>query len=384
MAKILLSANTDWYLYNFRLTLAKELRQQGNDVILLSPPGIFKDRLEADGFQWMSFPLSRRGVNPISEIQSIVRLAKIYKTFQPDLVHHHTIKCVLYGTLAAKIAGVPAVVNSITGRGFVFSSTEPLAILLKPLIGLIYKFAFSFASTWVIFENKTDLAFFLENKFIDKERTRLIPGVGVDTKRFSETSRPDANPIVLLATRMLWDKGVGVFVEAAKLVNIRNKKAHFVLVGDVDEGNPGSIRKNTLEQWHNEKIVDWLGFREDLPSIYSSCSIFAFPTMYGEGVPTVLLEASACSRPLIATDVPGCRDVIAYGINGLLVPPNDPQALADAIEKLLANPGLRDDMGKAGRKLALEKFSLDKIIDQTMDVYRKALGMVFSRNVDER
>jgi glycosyltransferase involved in cell wall biosynthesis len=226
----------------------------------------------------------------------------------------------------------------------------------------------------VIFENTTDLAFFLENKLVTSGQAILIPGVGVDTKRFHETNRPDDNPIILLATRMLWDKGVGVFAEAAKLINKQGKKARFVLVGGVDEGNPASIDRKTLEKWHADQVVEWLGFREDMPILYSSCSIFTFPTMYGEGVPTVLLEASACSRPLIATDVPGCRDVVTHGINGLLVPPQDPQALADAIETLLADPERCAEMGKAGRQLALDKFSLDKIIDQTLMVYQKALG----------
>jgi glycosyltransferase involved in cell wall biosynthesis len=374
MPKILLFANTDWYLYNFRLSLAKELRQRGNDVILLSPPGEFSNRLQEEGFQWISFPLSRRGVNPFKEVRSIIKLLQTYRTLQPDLVHHHTIKCVLYGTLAATFTRIPAIVNSITGRGFIFSSTNPLAIILKPVVKLIYKMSFSFARIKVIFENKTDLVFFLENKLLEREQVNLIPGVGVDIKRFYETSKSDANPIILLATRMLWDKGVGVFVDAAKLVNKQQKRARFVLVGGVDEGNPGSINKETLEQWHNKQIVEWWGFREDMPSIYSSCTIFSFPTMYGEGVPTVLLEASACSRPLIATDVPGCRDVVTHGVNGLLVPPKNPQALAKAIESLLTNPNLRTEMGKAGRRLAQEKFSLEKIIEQTLDVYQKALG----------
>jgi glycosyltransferase involved in cell wall biosynthesis len=374
MPRILLFANTDWYIYNFRLGLAKELRSQGYEVILLSPHGDFKDRLQAEGFQWIPFPLSRKGVNPFKEIWSVVRLVQIYKTFRPDLVHHHTIKCVLYGTLAAICVKIPAIVNSITGRGFIFSSTGTLAILLKPLIKSIYRVIFPFARTRVIFENTTDLAFFLENKLVTSGQAILIPGVGVDTKRFHETNKPDDNPIILLATRMLWDKGVGVFAEAAKLINKQEKKARFVLVGGVDEGNPASIDRKTLEKWHADQVVEWLGFREDMPILYSSCSIFTFPTMYGEGVPTVLLEASACSRPLIATDIPGCRDVVTHGINGLLVPPQDPQALANAIETLLADPERCAEMGKAGRQLALDKFSLDKIIDQTLMVYQKALG----------
>ena len=375
MPKILLCANTDWYLYNFRLAFAKELRRQGHEVILLSPPGDFKDRLQADGFQWESISLSRRGVNPLNEILSVVRLAKIYKTVQPDLVHHHTIKCVLYGSIAAAMAKIPGRVNSITGRGFIFSSTEPLALILKPLIKLVYKFIFSVAKPRVIFENQNDLAFFLENGLVKREKADLIPGVGVDTNRFHETDSAVTSsiPIILLATRMLWDKGVGVFVNAAKLINKQGEKARFVLVGGVDEGNPASIDKEILEQWHTDGVVEWWGFRDDLPSIYSSCSIFSFPTMYGEGVPTVLLEASACSCPLIATDIPGCRDVITHGVNGLLVPPQDPQALAEAIETLLNDPELRAKMGKAGRQLALDKFSLEKIIEQTMAVYQKAL-----------
>lgn len=373
MSKIIISANTDWYLYNFRLTLAKELREQGNDVILLSPPGNFKDRLQAEGFQWIPFPLSRQGVNPFKEIWSVMKLVQIYKTIQPDLVHHHTIKCVIYGSLAARFANIPAIVNSITGRGFIFSSMKPLAVFLKPLIKLIYKFVFSFSKIRVIFENETDLFFFLENNLISKEQATLIPGVGVDTHRFHPVNEPNPDIIVLLATRMLWDKGVGVFVDAARLINSQEKKARFVLVGNIDEGNPASIEKRELENWQQEQVVEWWGFKDDMSSIYTIGTIFSFPTMYGEGIPTVLLEASACSLPLVATNIPGCRDVIKHGVNGFLIPPQDPQALAEAIEKLLADPGLRENMGKAGRKIILEKFSLEKIIEQTLHVYQRAL-----------
>jgi len=374
MTKILLFANTDWYLYNFRILLAEALKENGDEVILLSPPGEYVARLQEKGFQWVSFDLSRRGINPFTEISSIIRLVHVYQDIRPDLVHHHTIKCVLYGSLAAKLTKIPAIVNSITGRGFIFSSKKPLAFLLRPIVKIIYKVAFQSSRLRVIFENQTDLSYFISNKIISESKTSLIPGVGVDLKRFSPSPEPNAVPIVLLATRLLWDKGVGVFVEAAKLIRPQIENVRFVLVGDTDKGNPSSIDTDVLQKWQEDQLIEWWGWKSDMPSIYKESTIVSFPTMYGEGIPTVLLEAAACSRAIVATDVPGCREVVKHGVTGLLVPPKDAQALAGALKQLLENKHLRQSMGEKGRQLIVERFSSQQINQQTLAVYQKLLS----------
>ena len=366
--RIILFANTDWYLYNFRLALAQALHERGDQVILVSPNGPYAACLQELGFHWIQFPMARRNLNPLVEIWTILRLLKLYRQENPDLVHHFTVKCVLYGSLAAKMAGVKYVVNAITGLGYVFIGDEWPVRLLRWLIKGFYRRALH--GTQVIFQNPEDQSLFSRNGLVNDEQVTMIPSSGVDTKIFSLSTEPEGTPLVILPARMLWAKGVAEFVYAARLLHEDGIRARFALVGDTDPANPHAVAVNQLEKWRKEGIIEWWGWQEDMPAVYRQAHIICLPS-YREGTPKTLIEAAACGRPIVTTDVPGCREVVRHQQNGLLVPVRDSRALAEALKILIGDDALRRQMGKKGRELAVAEFSLERVTGQTLAVYSK-------------
>jgi glycosyltransferase involved in cell wall biosynthesis len=374
--KILLFANTDWYLYNFRLGLAQALRERGDDVVLVSPPGPYGPRLQEMGFRWLQFRLARRGLNPFAEIQTIIDLFKLYKREKPDLVHQFTIKCVLYGSLAGHLSGIRSIVNSVTGLGYVFMEGGGLRSWLRILIKLFYRLVLR--ATWVIFQNPDDRAIFLENRLVDPKRTALIRGSGVDIQHFSPQPAAPGIPLVILPARLLWDKGVGEFVEAARRLQAEGSSgsvqpnglfARFALVGDNDDQNPASVHLSQLQTWGKDGVIEWWGWKDDMVDVYAQAAIVCLPS-YREGVPKTLIEAAACGRPIIASDVPGCREVVRNGENGLLVPVRDVPALVEALRALLQDPNKRSEMGIRSRTIAIQEFSMELVISQTIELYK--------------
>lgn len=372
--KILLVANTEWYLYNFRRDLAHFLRARGLEVVMVSPPGPYAEKLQALGYRWVPWHVGRQSLNPWAEFTALMRLARLYKAEHPALVHHHTIKPALYGTLAALWAGVPATINSITGRGYVFLGNDLTARGLRPLAHLFYRLAFASSRVVATFENPTDRDYFTTHRLIPPARARLIESVGVDPVRFHPQPELEGVPVILMASRMLWDKGAGVLVEAARLLHAR-VQVRVVLVGAPDPGNPASIPTETLQQWQKEGVIEWWGFQDDMNAVYAQAHIVALPSNYGEGVPTSLIEAAACGRPLVTTTIPGCQDFVTDGYNGLLVSPNDPVALAAILEKLVVNAGLRKQLGLAGRERVLGKYTIELVNAATFAVYRELIAL---------
>lgn len=373
MAKCALVSNTDWYLYNFRLSLARHLQNSGWEVVLISPAGSYSPLLQQAGFTWLEWPVGRQSMQPGPELAAVGRLTRLYRQVQPDLVHHHTIKPVLYGGLAAWRAGVPAVVNSITGRGYVFEGQDRRARILGQAIQPVYRWVLARSRAQMIFENEGDRQYFINHHLVRAERTHLIESVGVDAEHFHPLPEPPGLPTVLLASRMLWDKGVGVLVEAAQILKDQGCQVRFVLAGEPDPGNPTSIPAAQLREWQQEGLVEWWGWQADILSAYARSHIVALPSFH-EGVPTGLLEAAACARPIVASDIPGCRTVVIDGETGLLVPPRQAQPLAQAIDRLLSDRDLRGRMGQAGRRRVLERFTQPQINQQTAQVYRLALA----------
>lgn len=364
--KILLFANTDWYLYNFRLALVQALCERGDDVVLVSPDGPYGPRMQEMGIRWLRFPLARRSLNPFVEIWTIVRLLKLYRQENPDLVHQFTVKCVLYGSLTCHLLGIRSVVNSVTGLGYVFMDGEGRR-WLRGLIKLFYRLVLR--PTWVIFQNPDDQTIFLGNHLADPLRAALIRGSGVDIRRFSPQPEPPGIPLIILPARLLWDKGVGEFVEAARQLQADGQPARFALVGDCDNENPASVQESQLLAWVKEGVIEWWGWREHMEEVYAKASIVCLPS-YREGVPKTLIEAAACGRPIVASNVPGCREIVRHGENGLLVEARDASGLAKALDYLIQNPNIRAKMGAGGRKIAVEDFSLELIIPQTLVVYK--------------
>lgn len=371
--KILLSANTDWYLYNFRFSLIHLLRDQGYELVLVTPPGKFSSYFEENGFRWIPWNVERQSIVPWSELSAILELNRIFQQEKPELVHNHTIKSVLYGSLVARINRMPNVVNSITGRGYVFLSNEAKAERLKLLAKLLYKLAFRNPNFAAIFENEGDRQYFIQEHLVRKERTWLITGVGVDINRFTPQPEPAGIPVILYSGRLLWDKGVGLLVDAVKLLRQQNISAQLALVGEPDPGNPASIPKSQIETWVKDGLAEWWGWQSDMNNVYGRSNMVALPTTYGEGVPTVLLEAAACGRSIVASDIPGCREVVQDGVNGKLISPDNPASLAAALSALVIDPDLRGRMGLTGRRLIEEKFTVDIVNEATLAVYRSVL-----------
>ncbi len=370
--KILFVANTDWYLYNFRRSLARFLFSQGWEIVMVSPSGSYTSGLEKLGYRWVKWEVGRQTLAPFKELAALNNLREIYLREKPDLVHHFTVKPVLYGSIAARLANVKGIVNCITGLGYIFLSTDLKARLIRPLAKSLYWLTLRASNCRVIFENEGDRGYFLKNRLVQARKSHLIAGVGVDVDHFTVFPEPAEPPVVLFPARMLWDKGVGVLVEAARLLHTR-QKVRIVLVGMPDPGNPTSIDEAMLRRWQQEKLVEYWGWKEDMKAVYQQSHIVTLPSLY-EGVPTALLEAAACGKPLVATDIPGCRAIVKDGINGFLVPVHDHQALADALEKLIINSSLRKKMELASRHLVLEQFTDTSVNEATWAVYQELIA----------
>ncbi len=335
-------------------------------MLLISPAGEYAKKLISQGFEWKELKLDRSGVNPFSEALTLFRLWKYYRHERPVLVHHFTIKPVLYGSIAALLAGVPVIINSVTGLGYVFTgSANGLRILISSLYRLVLR------RTWAIFENPDDQSAFLNQKLIDPKRICLIRGAGADTSRFQTTPEPKGIPMIILPARLLWDKGVGEFAEAASILKKRKVDARFILAGDTDPGNPSAVPLGYIHEWQKQNLVEWWGWQENMVEIYHQATLVCLPS-YREGVPTALIEAAACGRAIVTTDVPGCREIVRQDENGLLVPARNAIALADALEKLLENPSLRQKMAENGRRIAVNEFDTRQVVQSTVAFYNRA------------
>ena len=381
MSEIVLFANTDWYLYNFRRSLALALREAGHEVLLLSPPGEYGARLRALGLRWEPVPMDRRSLNPLREAAVLAHLWRLFRRERPDLVHGFTIKCAVYGSLAARLAGVPARVNAVTGMGYVFTSTDAKARALRPLVRLLMRAALDGRDARLILQNPDDVAVFEQARLVAPGQIRLIPGSGVDCVRFAPGESvgrghaPDADtpPFrVLLAARLLWDKGLAEFVDAARRLHGEGRAIDFLLAGDPDPGNPAAVPEATVHDWVAEGLLHWLGHVDDMPALFASVDVVVLPS-YREGLPKGLIEAGACALPLVTTDVPGCREVVTDGVDGLLVPVRDAGALATAIARLHDDPVLAARLGAAARQRALDEFDERIVIARTQAVYQELL-----------
>ncbi|KAF1695316.1 glycosyltransferase family 4 protein [Pseudoxanthomonas koreensis] len=383
--KIVLFANTDWYLWNFRRSLALAARDAGYDVLLLSPPGEYGAKLRGLGLRWEAVPMDRRSLNPLREAAVLAHLWRLFRHERPDLVHGFTIKCAVYGSLAARLAGVPARVNAVTGMGYVFTSEDAKARALRPLVRTLMRAALDGRDVRLILQNPDDVAVFERARLVAPEHIRLIPGSGVDCARFApkrgqgdfpiETGIPpgpfSAGPFrVLLPARLLWDKGVAEFVEAARQLHGEGRAIEFLLAGDPDPGNPAAVPEATVRGWVEQGVVRWLGHVDDMPALFDSVDVVALPS-YREGLPKGLIEAGASGKALVTTDVPGCREVVSDGVDGLLVPVRDAAALAAAIARLHDDPALGRRLGDAARERALAEFDERIVIERTLAVYRE-------------
>jgi len=380
--KIILFANTEWYLFNFRLSLAKALQAQGHEVLLISPPGEYGARLQAQGFRWEALPMDRKSLNPLQELRLLAYLCRLYRREQPALAHHFTIKCVVYGSIAALVARVPARVNAVAGMGYVFTNQALKARLLRPVVRGLMRLVLNGRGARLILQNNDDMAAFAKAELARPELTRLVMGSGVDLARFtprapsvpqSETVQDVQPTRVVLAARLLWDKGIAEYVDAARQLKAKGLPIHFLLAGAPDPGNPAAIPQATLDGWQAEGLVELLGQVSDMAALFATADMVVLPS-YREGLPKSLIEAAACALPLVTTDVPGCREVVTHEVDGLLVPVKDAKALASAIERLHLDPVWARQLGLAARARALREFDEKIVISKTLAVYGELLG----------
>ncbi len=369
--KLLFVVTEDWYFVSHRLQLAVTAKQVGFDVSVATRIGKHERTLRKAGIRVIPLSLSRRSGNPVREITALIRL---YRTERPDFVHHVALKPVVYGSLAAQLVGVPAWVNAVAGLGWLFTASTQRARIIRPWLQWGMGRLLSHSHSLTIVQNPDDAAL-LEHSGIPGSRLRLIRGAGVDVNRFRPVDLSCRSvPVVMLVARMLWDKGVGEFVEAAKLLHNQGVRARFVLVGAPDPANPASVPEAVLRGWHEKNGVEWWGQRMDMAGTYRQAQIACLPSYYREGIPKSLLEAAACGLPIVTTDAPGCREVVHHEDNGLLVPVKDPDALARALHRLIVDEELRHRMGARGRQRAETEFSQEQIHEQTLAVYRELLS----------
>jgi len=370
--KIMFVVNNPTYFVSHRMPIGLSLIEQGVEVHLVAP-GKCPAMLTENGFKYHAVEMSRKGMNPFAELSTILSLRRLFKQIQPDLVHLVTIKPYLYGGIAARLTGVPAVVSAVAGLGILFSGQGFKNKILRSILYPLYHFAFGHKNQAAIFQNPNDRDLLVDWGVLDFDKARLIRGAGVNLSLYPYLSEPESVPVVSFAARLLKDKGVLEFVEASRLLKERGVEARFWLIGDTDPGNSNTVTQAQLDEWQQAGLVECLGFRADIANSFAQSNIVSLPSYYGEGLPKVLIEAAACGRAVVTTDHPGCRDAIESSVTGVLVPVRDAEALANAIQDLIQNPEKRKSMGKAGRNLAEREFSIEKVVDAHLDIYDELL-----------
>jgi glycosyltransferase involved in cell wall biosynthesis len=380
--KILYLVNDDAFFVSHRLALGEAMHRRGWEVVVAAGESAAREKIEAAGLRFVPVPFDRGGQSPTRDLATLARITDLYRRERPDLVHHVTIKPVLYGSMAARTLGVPAVINAISGLGFVFTEADQertRRAILRAGILQAYRAALGHPNSLTIFQNDDDREKLIDAGATTVDRTLLLRGSGVDLERFAASPLPDdEEPIVLLPARMLWDKGVGEFVEAARAIRREGIRARFVLAGGTSASNPVAVPENVLRAWQNEGVVEWWGHSTDMPKTLAKATLIALPSFYREGLPLALAEAAAAGRPVITTDMPGCRDAIVAGETGWLVPPHDVPALVRTLRRALADKAELRRRGAAGVILAQEDFDKKKIVAHHLAAYDRLVSLRFS------
>ena len=371
MKKILFFINEDWFFWTHRLSLARYLKNEGFEIHLATRTHKLAQQIEDEGFILHTVNLDRKNRNPFIELYQIVNLFFLFKKINPDILHNTTLKHVIYGTFIARLAGIKNIVNGIPGLGSLYSENNFRSRMTRKIVSGLYRFVFGLQkrSTFIIFENHDDRSLFVNLKILLHEQAIVILGMGCDIGKFKVTPETNKIPAVMMAGRLLKNKGVYYLVKAIQNLNTEGISCKLVLVGEPDLDNKLSLTREELEMLNNDPMIDWLGRQENMPELMAQASIIALPTYYGEGLPKVLIEGAASGRPLVTTDIPGCREIVIPNVNGFLVPTHDIEALTQALKTLILDENLRKQMGLQGRKLVEEGFT-DYIVNRaTLAVY---------------
>lgn len=371
--RILYVITEDWFFHSHFLDRAKHISASGGSVGIATRFSIHEAELRSLGFELFPLNFSRRGLNPMTEFVTSLQIRRIVRKFRPDIAHNVALKPVVTGTFGELLSRQGVVINALVGMGYIFTSTDTRASVVKPFLSRILKLLFRSKSVHVVIENPDDLNSLVDDGFVRTGQISLIRGAGVDLNAFPCHPEASGPVVVTMVSRILRDKGVMEFIAAASILQSRVPDVVFQIVGEPDLGNPSAITQSEINAWEFLPNIKYLGHRTDIADILKGSHIVCLPS-YREGLPKSLLEALSSGRPIITTDVPGCREVCENDVNGLLVPARDSVALSQAIEKLVINPELRRAMGRAGRKRAESEFSNEIVCTQTLDLYRKLLS----------
>jgi len=365
MKKILFVVPEDYGFVSHRMLLARKMISLGWKVVVSTRVNQHADTIRESGVELLTIG-STQDKRHSSSIKTIAKLINIYRHERPDIVHHFTIRMVILGSIAAKFVKSQAVVNTITGLGSAFIYNGIKYRVIRCVVSAVLRILLP--SSIITVQNHDDYKF-IKKLGISEEKIHLILGSGVDVARYSPVKKNNQIPLVILPSRMLWVKGVGEFVEAARVLKNQSIKCRCILVGDNDDDNPASISNKQLSYWQDEGIVEWWGHSDDMEGVLSKADIICLPS-YREGLPKSLLEAAASGLPIITTDVPGCREVVEHKVNGFLVPPQDYENLVRTLKVLIEDKKIRLKMGKMGRKKALSELSSAIIDHQKIDLYK--------------
>jgi len=356
--KIAIVSNTSWSLFNFRFNLARAIKKARYEVVLIAPYDEYSDRLSEE-FEYHDIYMNNKGTNPKEDIKTTIVFYKLYKDIKPDVVLHYTIKPNIYGTIACSLLGIKTI-NNIAGLGTLFIKQNFVTKIAKWL----YKYSQSKADK-IFFQNRDDFDMFIGEGLVEKVKCDILPGSGVDTGKFIpvEHNKENNRFVFLLVARMLWDKGIGEYVEVSKLIKAKYKNVEFQMLGFLDVDNHSAVSKEQMQEWVDAGYVNYLGVSDDVKVEIAKADCVVLPSFYREGTPRILLESASMEKPIITTDNVGCRDVVDDGLNGYLCEVRNAQDLADKMEMML---GLSDDervlMGKAGREKMVREFDESIVI----------------------
>lgn len=367
--KLLYLMNEALFFTTHRMPVAVAAARLGYEVHVAAP---FEAgpvaAIEAQGFAYHDIPLRRGGLNPLAEARLVWHLFRLVRRLEPALVHHVAMKPVAYGGLVSRLLRVPATIHAVTGLGYLFTREDLKARLIRGFILWLYRFALGHPNARAIFQNPDDLELFTARGLVDARIVVTIKGCGCDVEVFRPKPPPDGPVTVMFPARILGDKGIHEFIAAVRILKAEGTAARFVLVGRRDPLNPTDVPEATIRGWEREGLVEWWGFRTDMPDVLASAHVICMPS-YREGLPRGLIEAASCGLPIVTADVPGCREVVRHDDNGLLVPVRDGRATAEALRRLIADPALRQRMGRRGRERAVAEFSEAQFVADTLAAY---------------
>lgn len=372
---VLFLVTEDWYFWAHRRALARAARDAGYRVIVATRTGKLARDIEAEGFELHPLSWRRGSANPFGLVRDVAQIVRLYRRVRPDVVHHVSLKPVVLGSIGRLLVRPLPTVNALTGLGYVFTSASVRARLFARILTPLLRFLLRRPGTMTLVENRDDRQFLIEATGIANAQIAVMRGSGIDLQHFSPMPLPDHGPITIgCAARMLESKGIADLVEAGRILRLRGILHRIIVAGPIDAENPEAIREETLRSWVAGGDIEWLGQIRDVRELWCTAHIAALASRTREGLPLSLVEAAACGRPLVATDIPGSREIAQAGINALLVPPKNPAALADALERLATDAALRHAFAAASRKIVERGFSTVDINAATLALYERLLA----------